>query len=494
LNLIGSGNASIQNAPVTTAFTLTNDVNHTIAGFGNVGGFGLNLINNGTVNANGGAPLNLSGGGTITNNGTLKATNFGTLNIANNVTGGLILADGGTVNIGSSGGSTIAITGSTLTSQDGGTLGTVLNGSALLDGVTLTGNSTYSNGAGSLLQLQNNMVNEGTIASNSTVILKGNTFLTGGGTVNLSSGGGSAVAQILPATNGLTLTNANNTIQGAGNIGNSTPFSVINGGTIDANISGQALVLQGGSYTNSYLDFAGTLKATNGGILAVNGATINNGATVNNPNGWQIDTTAGLGVFSGGSIQGGTLKGNFETPAASNFLLDGSTSGKLTLATGSIYNVGDGGSLHVQGSIGIGSNAAIDINAGSSDTFLALDSSTTLSGQGTIHLSSSGTGTARIDGVSQLLTLANQGIIDGAGVIGKSQILYLNNLGTVNANTSGQTLTLARLTSVQNAGGVLEATNRGTLAIDGRERGNGSTDRERLHRGRDFERKPGDPR
>lgn len=70
--------------------------------------------------------------------------------------------------------------------------------------------------------------------ANATVNLGANTTLSGGGKVTLSTagGGGNAVLQ----GNGFTLTNTNNTIQGAGIIGNGS-LAVVNGaaGTIASN-------------------------------------------------------------------------------------------------------------------------------------------------------------------------------------------------------------------------------------------------------------------
>ena len=84
---------------------------------------------------------------------------------------------------------------------------------------------------------------------------------------------------------GVTLTNTNNTIQGAGLIGDNGALTIVNQATIDANASGQSLNLSqgGGVVTNT-----GTLEATDGGTLNLfskvtntGGAITANGGTVN---------------------------------------------------------------------------------------------------------------------------------------------------------------------------------------------------------------------
>jgi hypothetical protein len=67
---------------------------------------------------------------------------------------------------------------------------------------------------------------------------------------NSTSGGSAFIEQ---GVIGLTLTNVNNTIQGNGIIGNGG-LALSNAGTIDANVSGQTLLLDGsGGITNTSL-------------------------------------------------------------------------------------------------------------------------------------------------------------------------------------------------------------------------------------------------
>ena len=73
---------------------------------------------------------------------------------------------------------------------------------------------------------------------------------------------------------GFTLTNTNDTIQGAGNIGDSGALTIVNKATIDANSSGQDLNLNGG---NGGVTNTKTLEATAGGVLQLFNTITNTG-------------------------------------------------------------------------------------------------------------------------------------------------------------------------------------------------------------------------
>ena len=113
----------------------------------------------------------------------------------------------------------------------------------------MTINGTYTNGNNSTTYLLGTINNQGNIlvnggsGNNSDLeIDSANVTLTGGGTVTLSTAGGGGSALIYQAAGGLTLENFNNTIQGAGIIGDNG-LSLLNdaGGTILANAPGQTL-------------------------------------------------------------------------------------------------------------------------------------------------------------------------------------------------------------------------------------------------------------
>jgi fibronectin-binding autotransporter adhesin len=125
--------------------------------------------------------------------------------------------------------------------------------------LTISAGSTYTNGNDSFLltlgTITNNDIIQVNAAGNNSVLdLSANTTLNGGGIVNLSPTG-AGIAIISPLSGGLTLTNAGNTIQGAGIIGNGS-LTVNNqaGGIIDANMNGKTLTLNGsGGVSNAGL-------------------------------------------------------------------------------------------------------------------------------------------------------------------------------------------------------------------------------------------------
>jgi hypothetical protein len=169
------------------------------------------------------------------------------------------------------------------------------------------------------------LVNAGAIqitagSNNAQLSTNGPVSLTGGGTVTLSNSA-TNVAYIAQAVGGSPLTNVDNTIKGSGNIGSNTGLAFVNQGTVDANVSGQTLILTGSGVANSNL-----LEATNNGTLAITtnvnntgGAITANGGTVAISNSATI--TGGTLNSSGGglleSVGGGeTLNGVTIRPAA----------------------------------------------------------------------------------------------------------------------------------------------------------------------------------
>ena len=128
--------------------------------------------------------------------------------------------------------------------------------------ITNTGNILINAGGASN---QNTQLNVEAGSSNAT------TTLSGGGTLTLSTSGGTGTAIIQDGTfaGGNALINANNAIEGFGNIGQGTDLALSNSGTINANVSGQTLLLNGTPITNSVSSVGGLMEATNGGFLVM---------------------------------------------------------------------------------------------------------------------------------------------------------------------------------------------------------------------------------
>ncbi len=445
----GGGNAIIEQS--VGGLTLTN-VNNTIQGEGIIGNNGLTLLNQsgGTINANstGGAlitTLTLDSTN-VTNIGLLEATNSGVLNlngITVNNAGGNITANGAGTTVQFFG--SAVIQGGTL-NNNGGTLGTPANNVATLDGTTqgpLTINGTYTSDLNSQTFLlgtinNNNLQLDGGGGTNSVLFVGSNVTLQGGGTVTLSttaSGGGNAIIE--QSVGGLTLTNVNNTIQGEGIIGNNGLSSV--------------------SVTNT-----GLLEATNSGVLNLNGITVNNAGGNIAANG--AGTT--VQFFGSAVIQGGTLTNNggtLGTPANNVATLDGTTQGPLTI--NGTYTSDLNSQTSLLGTINNQGNIQLN-GGGGTNTFLLLDTNTTLQGGGTVTMNvAGGGGSTFIQQAVGGVTLTNESTIQGAGVIGNGGLTVINAPGGVfNANTSGQTLVVNPGGGLTNTGGTLEASNGGTLA------------------------------
>ncbi len=330
-----------------------------------------------------------------------------------------------------------------------------------------SGGSTISN-AGSIL------LNGGGGSGGNPIAyleLDTNTALSGGGTLTLSVASGGGTAVITQAVSGLTLTNSS-TIQGTGIIGVGTGIiganglSLVNqsGGTVNANVSSSALLLNGGPITN-----AGLLVANGGGILQSGGILQIDGITVNNAGG-NITANSGSTVqlYAGTDIQGGTLTNNggtLGTVAGSTAVLDGSTKGPLII--NGTYTADTGSRTTLLGTIT--NNGTIQVNGGSgTNAILELLANTALSGGGTLTLSTaSGGGTAYIYQTVSGVTLTNgNNTIQGAGIIGYNDLSLVNEVGgTILANSPGQTLLLNGGGNVTN-NGTFQANSGSTLFVD----------------------------
>jgi fibronectin-binding autotransporter adhesin len=464
-NQSGGGNLFVQG----NGQTLTNAQN-TIQGTAIFGNGSLALINNSVIDATpegGTTTLVLNGSGGITNTGTMEATAGGVLqingNTVDNANGNITVADAtSTVELDGA-----TVQGGTLNNAAGGTLETI--SSAELDGatqgaLTLSTGSTYTASNGATTYLLGSLVNQGVLqlnggaGNNGFLVLNSNVTLTGGGTVTLTdtTGGGNAYIE----GNGWTLTNTNNTIQGTGIIGNGS-LALINNRVIDATPEGSTatLVLNGSAgITNT-----GTMEATAGGVLQINGNTVDNA----NGNITVADATSTV-ELDGATVQGGTLNnaagGTLETISSAE--LDGTTQGALTLSTGSTYTANNGTSTYLLGSIV--NKGVVQLNGGAGNNgFLVLNSNVTLTGSGIVTLTdTTGGGSAYIQGNGLTLTNTNN-TIQGTGVIGNGSMALINQ-HVIDATPEGGTPTLV----LNGSGGItntatMEATAGGVLQIYG---------------------------
>ena len=442
LTLGGSGHGVVSFAGGPATDTLNSA--QTIEGFGAIDV----LLNN---QAAGVVDANVGGGGltlyrATTNAGTLRASNGGTLNFYNIAvanTGGVITAtSGSTVNLNAS-----TITGGTLTNS-GGTINsgavTHLVGTGA-GGITLNGTYTLGNGAQTRLvgtMNNNGLINFASGGSTTYLLIDGSVNLQGSGKITM---GGTGPNQIrwssAPASDTL---NSYQTIEGHGT------FDVLLNNTagqlVDANISGATLALARAT-TN-----AGTLRASGGGTLSLNGiAVANTGSVI-------TATSGGIVDLNDSTITGGTLTNAGGTINSGNVTHLIGTGAGITL--NGTYTLGNGAQTRLVGTMN--NNGLINFVSGGSTTYLFIDGSVNLQGSGKITMGGVGPNQIRWSSAPASDILNSYQTIEGKGTI---DVLLNNTAGKlVDANISGQALTLNRATTND---GTLRASGGGTLSLAG---------------------------
>ena len=470
LALSNNANNYILDASGYSSGRLVN-VGNTIQGSGTIGNGQISLDNQaaGTLNANQSVALTLNTNSTgASNEGLFEASSGGTLNISNTA-----VTQSGTGSILSTGaGSTVrlsnsSVSGGSLSTSNGGVI--VSQGNNTLSGLTLTAGSTYTVSDSSNTALVGTITNNGNIAVSSTSsttelqINNQTVRLTGGGSVTLSNNANNFVLDASGYSSGV-LVNVDNTIQGAGGLGNGQ-ISIDNqaAGTINANQSNALRLNTNGAGASN----EGLLEASAGGTLAIQNTAVrqSNGATL-------LSTGAGSSVVltnssvTGGSlttVNGGTISGQ------GNNTLSG-----LTLTAGSTFTSTDGSNTSLTGTIVNKGNIALS-STGSTTELQINNQTTTLTGGGTVTLSNNANNfVLDASGYNSGVLVNLDNTIQGTGHLGNGQ-LALNNSGVVNANNSGGSLILQgngfngsspTTTAVYNSN-LLEATNGGTLDIRG---------------------------
>ena len=442
---------------------------------------GTTISNSGTYNVSFDGSNVFSGSATFNNSGTLsKTTGTGTDNFnipLNN--SGTVSSENGTLLFsvgGTSAGTFSAAAGATVEFASNWTFtnGTHFSGA----GTIQLDNNTTTNLSGTITNSGTILVNAG--ANNADLRIADGTMLTGGGNVILSD---SPNARIWgTANNGTeTLTNVNNTISGAGQIGAGNLIEFINqsAGVIDATSATNALIItpttqsavvnpNGGGFVNQ-----GLLEATAAGGLVLNGGQFNNKAAMIEAVGSGNNVTLENSV----TISGGTLSGSglFQTAAGHAATLDGTSQGALTIA--GTYQVTNNSTTFLNGTIT--NTGTISINAGANTADLRIADGTMLTGGGNVILSDSPNnriwGTANTG--TETLTNVNN-TISGAGQIGVSNsIEFINqSAGVIDATSATNALIITPTTQSAvvnpNGGGfvnqgLLEATAAGGLVLNG---------------------------
>jgi len=481
---------------------------------------GTNLNNTGALSIAAGTTLTLGGNVTTASLGTFTRAAGSTVNLTGTLT------NSGTLDIGSNGafgaGGLSSLTGTII----GGTLintdatPNFYSSAGTLDGVTLGSNLNFATN-GSYTNIKNSLL----LTNGITVNLAGNSLYWGtpnanqqlatvSGSAIVNAAGGNPIyagyggAQTLTIGSGITL-------QGYGNISNSSASTIVNYGIITANASGQTLTINPTTFTNN-----GTLRVTagtlslnptswsngntgaiqaQGGTLSISGTNLSNNGTLSIAAGTTLTlggnvTTASLGTFtraagstvnltgtltnSGtldigsngafgagglssltGTIIGGTL---INTDATPNFYSSAGTLDGVTL--GSNLNFATNGSYtNIKNSLLLTNGITVNL-AGNSlywGTPNASQQLATVSGNATINAAGGNPIYAGYGGV-QTLTIGSGITLQGYGSISNSSASTIVNYGIISANAPGQTLTISPTTFTNN--GTLKVT-AGTLNL-----------------------------
>ena len=446
LHLDGNGTTTF------AAGTTVRGENGNIGGQINIGGTQV-LVNNGTISADVAGGIITIDQSAVTNNGTLSALNGGTLVLSSNVSGGVgsqIIAGVGSTVLQNG----ITISGAVNTSGSGQFRASG-NGSNFLDGVTFNGVLDMASDFALQRVTAGGLVLNGTInvANQSVLSFEGNGGLSGNGTIVLGNVGGNN-NRIYFDGNGTTTFAAGSTVRGhTGLIGGQLNIggtqTLVNNGTISADVAGGTITINESAVTNN-----GTLSALNGGTLVL-GSDVAGTAT------GQIVAGAGSTVLQNGVVISGIVNtsgnGNFRASAsAANFLNGVTFNGVLDMTSAfSLQRVTAGG-LVLNGSVNVGNQSV-----------LSFDGNGGLSGNATIVLGTGANNRINFDGNGTTTFAAGttvrgeNGSIGGQLNIGGTQLLVNN--GTISADVSGGTITIFESDVVNN--GTLRALNGGTLVL-----------------------------
>jgi hypothetical protein len=503
---VTGGVVQLSNASNNYIFAASNysetldNINNIIQGSGSLGNGELALINGskGVIDANqapngAGEPgeLILNPNGGVTNSGLIEATVAagatagGTLFIlntsVNNGTSGKIEALGATVNKVVLGG-VVLLQNSTIY---GGVITTTAKTPALVE--VVSGQTAGLNGQASTLTLSGavDVENNSTLdlagvisnakgvitllgAANATylTVTAATTTLTGAGTIDLAGTGNNDIT----SNNGVqTLINANNLIEGAGNIGDGGILVFVNQspGVVNANLATAALTIQDGQTVENN----GILESTAAGGLFILNSNIDDtyGTTAGVLNTGKLEATGtGHVDLQNSNIYGGTLSTTgaayIDVVSGQSAGLNGTVQGQsVNILSGTNVDVNNNASLYIYGAIDNAGKITIEGAANATVIDLA-DSLVTLSGGGQLVLGGTGNNFIQEDqGNCELDNVNNT--ISGAGNIGNGGQMYLTNesAGTIDALAGGLTINLggAEMTNA----GTLEATG-GALQVD----------------------------
>ncbi len=408
---------------------LTHSAGHTIRGTGRIY---VGMVNNGLVNADRNGRTLAITNAAKTNNATMKATSGGVLSISGvsltQAPGAQLLADGGSTDF-----SGTTINGGNVNAVNGGT-GNV-SGNSTFVGVTTSGPLRVTSGV--TLSLLNGLTNNGVITVNPTesgagtpVQVLNSQSLTGTGQIVLNASTNLDTAYITYSGGGEVLTQgAAHTIRGSGHV----YVNLLNNGLVNADRAGRAIELLAAPKTNN-----ATMKATNGAVLSVLNATVNQAA------GAQLLADASTVSLSGATINGGNINatnGGQSVIATSCTLVGVSVTGPMGMPTGT--------SLALRS--GLVNNGVITVNtsAGGAGTSVSILQSQTISGAGALYLNASAnldTAYITYNGGGEVLTNDVNHTIGGRGRL----YVRLTNNGIISPGRPGTPIGLIDLRAAAN--------------------------------------------
>lgn len=311
------------------------------------------------------------------------------------------------------------------------------------------------------------IVNNGLISLNAAGVINFNTdlsisaaqtTLSGSGTLLL---GGVQQNRVLGSVSTNELINsATHTISGGGQLGTNL-LRLTNQGDIDANISGMTITVDPSA---SGAANTGTMKASNGGILHLQGGVYTNtGGFIRALTGSVVELTGGSGA-SGTTVIGGTLAsegtGVIRTVGGDG----GVTLQDVTLTSGSQLEFGANLDANIAGTI-TNNAAVLQQSSGPGSGQINIVGNTTLSGTGVWTMNNHANNALRAATNGQTLTNDTQHTIQGSGDIGAFTALLINN-GTIIANQPTQLqISSPNVSTVTNTG-TLRATNGATLSVN----------------------------
>ncbi len=401
--------------------------------------------------------LTLSGPGSFVNSGVVSVSNGARLSVNTTLTN-----TGSTIEVGSQCEVNVsgAVVGGTINGQAGSTIA-----GAWFRGVTLTGQFRIAQN--SAVQVENGLTVNGTLiigddTYSASVYFYGTgpQTLGGTGTVVFPSNPSNYTHRLYVYSDVLLIIGAGVTIRGGnGDIRADGPGgSIINTGTIAADVNGQTLALSGsGSFVNN-----GAVSVSSGARLSVNTSLTNTGSTI------EVDGQSEVSVS--GVVVGGTINGQAGSTISGNWFRGVTLTGQFRIAQNSGVFVENG--LTVNGTLTIGddtSSAFIYFNGSGAQT---------LGGSGTVLFPSNPSGYTH-----RLHVYIDVTLTIGAGVTirgGNGDIRAegpggsIINTGTIAADANGQTLALSGSGVFINSG-ALSASNGARLSVNTTLTNTGST-------------------